>query len=111
MIFVKLIRLTNLTKLIGRNARRDLGVVTSPATTMYHHCSLPQVYLGKLRTTSYSDFISYLIPNMGTNKAQRETEQTPSDPMLPPQLGGNFDVDDSIISCEIVVSRACIKDL
>ncbi|KAL9627311.1 MAG: hypothetical protein Q9164_007642, partial [Protoblastenia rupestris] len=41
------------------------------------------------------------ISKIKIREAQRDTEQTPSEPILPPQPSENYDVDKSVIACEI----------
>jgi hypothetical protein len=42
--------------------------------------------------------MEHTISNIAINQAQRALEQTPSEPFLPPQAGGSFDVDRSVIA-------------
>ena len=44
------------------------------------------------------------VPDIETDGAPRETEQTPSDLILPPQPSGNYDVDESVRACEVCLS-------
>lgn len=44
------------------------------------------------------------ISNIKIGEAQREVEQTPSEPIFPPQPSGNYDVDESVRACEIGMS-------
>ncbi len=41
------------------------------------------------------------ISNIKISEAQREVEQTPSEPILPPQPSGNYDVDESVRACKV----------
>ena len=34
-------------------------------------------------------------------EGQQETEQTPSEPILPPKPSGNYEVDESVIACKV----------
>jgi len=43
--------------------------------------------------------------------AQQAPEQTPSEPILPPQPSGYYEVDDSVRACEIPLSNAAFSDL
>jgi len=38
--------------------------------------------------------------NIQIGEAQRKLEQTPSDPILPPQPSGSYEVDESVRACE-----------
>lgn len=49
-----------------------------------------------MRGTEVTDSIS----NIKIGEAQLEAEQTPSEPILPPQPSGNYDVDESVRACE-----------
>lgn len=44
------------------------------------------------------------ISNIKIGAAQREAEQTPSEPILPPQPKGSYDVDESVKACEAGLS-------
>lgn len=44
------------------------------------------------------------ISNIKIGAAQREPEQTPSEPILPPQPNGSYYVDESVIACEVGLS-------
>lgn len=46
------------------------------------------------------------ISNIKISEAPREVEQTPSEPILPPQPSGNYDVDESVRACK--VEFACV---
>ena len=47
------------------------------------------------------------ISNIKIGAAQREPEQTPLEPILPPQPNGSYDVDESVLACEVgLPSRA-----
>ena len=46
---------------------------------------------------------AHWISNIEINRAQREAEQTPPDPILPPQPSGIYDVDESVVACEMVL--------
>ncbi len=41
------------------------------------------------------------ISNIKISEAPREVEQTPSEPILPPQPRGNYDVDESVRACKV----------
>ena len=41
------------------------------------------------------------IRTIKIDEAPREVEQTPSEPILPPQLSGNYNVDESVKACEV----------
>ncbi len=45
------------------------------------------------------------ISNIGISEAQWEVEQPPSEPILPPQPSGKYDVDESVRTCEVVSSH------
>ena len=51
------------------------------------------------------------ISNIKLNEAQREAEQTPSEPILPPQPSGNYDVDESVSACEVGFSNVARTSL
>ena len=40
----------------------------------------------------------HTISNIAISQAQREVEQTPSDPFLAPRAGGSYYVDESVIA-------------
>lgn len=40
----------------------------------------------------------HTISNIAISQAQREVEQTPSEPFLPPKAGGSYVVDQSVIA-------------
>lgn len=50
-----------------------------------------------LRGTEVTDS----IPEIKISEAQRKAEQTPSEPILPPQPSGNYDVDENVRACEV----------
>ena len=41
------------------------------------------------------------ISSIKIGKAQRDAEQTPSEPFLPPQPSGTYEVDESVRSCRV----------
>ena len=41
------------------------------------------------------------IYNIQIGEAQRDAEQTPSEPILPPQPKGNYEVDESVRGCRV----------
>ncbi|KAI9769111.1 MAG: hypothetical protein M1840_004462 [Geoglossum simile] len=47
---------------------------------------------------SAMDGLTESISNIAIGKAQREVEQTPTEPIAPPVLGGSYVVDDSVLS-------------
>lgn len=44
------------------------------------------------------------ISNIKIGAAQRDAEQTPTEPILPPQPKGSYDVDESVKACEVGLS-------
>ena len=55
-------------------------------------------------TTTLLDSTSALsISNIEINKAQQEAEQTPSDPILPPQPNRTYEVDKSVKAYEMIL--------
>ena len=44
------------------------------------------------------------ISNIQIGEAQRDDEQTPSEPILPPQPKGNYEVDESVRGCRVGLS-------
>ena len=48
--------------------------------------------------------VTISISNIKIIEAQRKAEQTPSEPTLPPQPSGNYDVDESVRACEVKMS-------
>lgn len=44
------------------------------------------------------------ISNIKISETQRQAEQTPSDPILPPQPSGKYNVDESVRACEAALS-------
>lgn len=45
-----------------------------------------------------ADYGDHTISNIAIGQAQKEIEQTPSDPFLPPQVSGSYQVDPSVIA-------------
>ena len=51
--------------------------------------------------SSPSSTLSQSISKIQYSAAQQEVEQTPSDPILPPQPSGVYEVDQSVTVCEL----------
>ena len=62
----------------------------------------PLLALAKGSTTRVSKTnVTDSIFNMKISETQREFEGTPSEPILPPQPSGEFEVDESVRACEV----------